>query len=316
MTRELLEKSGCTQRMRANRHYNFAHANGLYREIEYRKRCKPHKTSVSVPSNVRMELSLTTLAKAEIFCGIFQHIKTFAEFVNIIFSEDGLYVQTMDHTRVAIMDVRIPNTWFDEYNLTNDGDVILGINTPILFKILNTRDKNQTVNIVFDNQNSDKLSVYFKGGDKTVYEKSFEIPLADLDVDNMEIPEIEYAAEFSLPSATFAAIVSQLKLFGETVDFFCSEERITLNATSVDQGKMSVDINMGDLAEYAVVENSTVKMSFSLNYLHNICLYHKLSKSIDVKVREHMPLYIGYNLDAPGAGIKFYLAPKIGEDND
>lgn len=263
-----------------------------------------------------MEFTLSNLTKTDIFSGIFHQIKTFSENISIQFDNDGLYVQTMDHTRVAIMEIRLPKEWFDTYTIENGVPIVIGVNCGILFKILNARDKGQTVKMAYDSGATDTLSVYFSSEGKGTFDKSFEVPLIDLEIEFMQIPAIEYQAEFSLPAGTFAAIVNQLKMFGETMDITCSEERIALNAYSQDSGKMSVEIGVDDLTEFSINEGEEIDMSFSLNYLHNICLYNRLSKEIQVKICDQYPLFIRYSLDEhfENAEIQFYLAPKIQDD--
>ena len=54
---------------------------------------------------------------------------------------------------------------------------------------------------------------------------------------------------------------------------------VVQNATTVDSGKMKVDIKVDELTEYSISESEEVmKISFSLSRIHNICSYHKLSR--------------------------------------
>lgn len=260
-----------------------------------------------------MDISIQNLAKAETFSSIFQNIKTFTDSTNIMFEKDGIFVQTMDTSRISILEIRIPNTWFDSYIHTATSDISIGVNTSILYKILNTRDKSQRVKIVYDEGANDTLSVYFESDGKNVFDKSFEVPLMDLESEIMAIPDIEYQAEFSLPSSHFQNLVSQLKMFGDTMEIQCSEEKIALVSHSQDSGKMSVEIEIDDLTSFAIDEGEDLNLSFSLNYLYNICLYNKLTKEIDIKLCNNYPLNILYNL-GDGAEIKFFLAPKISDD--
>ena len=65
---------------------------------------------------------------------------------------------------------------------------------------------------------------------------SFELPLIELDVDVMQIPEMESDADISLPSTYFAGIINQLEIFGDTIEFSCNEDKIILNSLSVESG--------------------------------------------------------------------------------
>ena len=260
-----------------------------------------------------MEISIQNLVKVDVFSSIFQNIKNFTDSINILFEKTGIFVQTMDGSRVSILEIRIPNTWVDSYIHTSASAISIGVNTLILYKILNARDKNQTIKIVYDDSSNDTLSVFFEGDGKNIFDKSFEVPLLALETETMAIPDIEYQAEFTLPSSHFHNLVSQLKTFGETMDIKCSEEKIELVSNSQDSGKMSVEIKIDDLSSFSINEGEELNLSFSLNYLYNICLYNKLTKEIDIKLCDMYPLNIIYNF-GEDAQIKFYLAPKIKDD--
>ena len=271
-----------------------------------------------------MNFCLRNPLKAEQFTSIFQHIKLFTDHICILFEKERMYVQTMDNTRVSVFELTIPSNWFDNYCHKNDSAITIGISSSLLFKILNTRDKAQYIKFEYDPDSDDKLAIHFlcelngeskksKTEQKGVYDKHFEIPLIDIIQDHLEVPEIEFQAEIVLPSSIFASIIQQLKLFGETLDIQCNEEHIILCANSVENGKMFVEINIDDIEEFSINEGYNIELSYSLNYLNNICLYHKISKNIEIKICADFPMKICYDL-GDGALIHFYLAPRISDD--
>ena len=86
-----------------------------------------------------MEILINNTTNGEIFTTLFQHMKLFTENVNVYFREDELFIQGMDKSHVSIFEIKLPKDWFDKYELSTE--IILGINTNILFKVLNTREK-------------------------------------------------------------------------------------------------------------------------------------------------------------------------------
>ena len=287
-----------------------------------------------------MKIVLMNPVKSDLFAMIFQHVKTFTEYINISFQEKGLYIQSMDSSHISIFEVNLPHTWFDEYNLIEDGEehkhgdqedgegdgevsssgaaVLIGISSSILFKILNSREKTQKITINYDRiYNQDKLNIHFTGGEnKEEFDKHFEVSLINIDGEWMEIPDMDYQAELTLSSYNFANIINQLKMFGTNLEINCSENKIILCASSPENGKMFVEINIEDLTAFSINEGETVKLSFSLQYLHNICLYNKLSKEIELKFSENVPIKITYNIFGDEeAKMTFYLAPKINDDD-
>jgi len=267
-----------------------------------------------------MEICIQNNTKCELFTSLFQNIRSFTEHVSMIFSSTGLYLQTMDTSHVSIIELNIPHTWFDKYEFNNEKDIVLGISNTIFFKILNVREKTQTINIVYnDDKSNDILSLHFTSSDKTIFDKFFQCPLLHIESELMQIPEIEYAAEFSLPSAMFATLLQQLKTFGDSLDISCTEEKIELASNSTENGKMSVEINIDDLSAFAINENEQLQLSYSLIQLHNISLFHKISKEVTIGLCNQYPMFVQYliagNDTENGGFLRSYLAPKVSNDD-
>ena len=262
-----------------------------------------------------MNFQIKNNARAEIFSNIFQHVKLFSEHINITFDKDKMYLQTMDSSRVSIFEVILPCDWFDEYDIKTEEPITLGIYSSILFKVLNTREKTQILNFVFNENDSDKLFIHFTNEDnKNIFDKHFEIPLIEIEAELLSIPAFESDADITIPSSTFAAIINQLQIFGDTIEFKCTEEKIELRSISVESGKMIVDIDIDDLTSYSITEDNEMNLSFSLSKLHNICLYNKMSKEIEILLTDNYPMKITYNLGIEEAKMVFFLAHKIGDD--
>jgi len=262
-----------------------------------------------------MNLTISNPVKADHFTAIFQHLKLFTDPINIRFETTGIYIQTMDTTHVSIFELKIPSGWFDKYCHTGTSAIIIGLSSSLLFKILNTRDRAQS--IMISQEITDKLSVQFSCIGETevkgVFDKHFEIPLMDITEEHMTIPDIDFQAEIALPSSTFASIIQQLKLFGETIDISCNEEKILLCSNSIENGRMYVEIKIDDVDEFSINEGENLEVSYSLNILNNICLYHKIAKNISIQLCNDYPMCIAYDL-GDGGSVVFYLAPKIRDD--
>ena len=118
-----------------------------------------------------MNISIVDIQKAEIFAAIFQHIRVFTDNINIMFKSEQMYIQLMDSSHISIIEIVLPNTWFDVYKLTDDVSLTLGINATILFRILNSREKTQAIHIHYENTDSDKLNIEFLSENKNEFNK-------------------------------------------------------------------------------------------------------------------------------------------------
>ena len=128
-----------------------------------------------------MNITITNSAKADLFGSLFQHIRLFTEHINITFDKERMFMQSMDSARVSVFELTLPYTWFDVYEHTSAGPITLGIPATMLFKILNTRDKIQETQIIYDESDNDKLFVNFSSNNASVFNKRFELPLIDLE---------------------------------------------------------------------------------------------------------------------------------------
>jgi proliferating cell nuclear antigen PCNA len=266
-----------------------------------------------------MRVVITNKEKAKAFTSMFQNMKLFCEHINLMFEPGRLYAQGMDSSHISVFEIFIPSGWFDEY--VQEGTSVIGLSTQHLFRILNTREESQQINIEYNDSDTDKLFLHFISS-KTSFDKHFELPLIELESEMMEIPGVDYQAEFSLASSNFAGIVGQLKQFGADLHIRCNEEELRLTAKSNESGNMSVIVPIDDLTLFAINEGETLDISFSLSHLHNICAFHKVSDSINIKVSENYPLKTTYLLESLGedeedeskARIVVFLAPRMSED--
>jgi len=251
----------------------------------------------------------------------------------------------MDNAHVAILEMSLPAGWFDVYALSSDANVRIGFNATFLHRILSSRDRDQQIHLVYHAEDSDRLLVHLNrpadtatdaksdapkkdkkssSASATTFDKHFELPLMDIEEEGMQIPEIDYTAELSMQSSQFSDIITQLKMFGDTMDFQCSEEKISLSSTSHDQGKMFAEIGINDLLEFAIEEGANLAMSFSLTYLKYFCAYSRISEHVSIKFGESYPMRIGYSLgksmsnvlgeNEEEGSLVFHLAPKINDD--
>jgi proliferating cell nuclear antigen len=255
-----------------------------------------------------MEVTINNSTKAELFGSIFQNIRPFTEHLSVTFTPDGLYLQTMDSSRVSIIELNINKAWFDLYKC--EAGVVLGIPVNILFKILNVREKVQSIQLIYESNGRDTLSIHFTSDDKTIFNKYFQCPLLDIETETMQIPDIEYSAEFSLPSTMFSTLINQLKTFGDSLDISCTEEQIEMAANSSENGKMSVQVNIDDLSAFSINEGEKLSLSFSLTQLHNISMFHKVAKEVSLGLCDQYPMAINY-LFGEECSLRAFLAPKI-----
>ncbi len=118
----------------------------------------------------------------------------------------------MDNSHVALVSMLLSASAFSPFRC--DRNIALGINLTSLTKVLRcaqnddiltlkAEDAPDVVNLVFESSESDRLSEY-------------DIKLMDIDQEHLGIPETQYAATISMPSAEFQRICRDLMALSES----------------------------------------------------------------------------------------------------
>ena len=247
------------------------------------------------------------------FVNIFQHLKLFSTNINIHIGCDKVYIQGMDGSHVSIYELNLLSSWFDEYNV--DEAVVIGVNSGILFKILNARGSGQNINMDITGDNFE-IELTSSEENKENFNKYFKVPMIDNEEEMMEIPESDYQLSISMSSKKFKSVIDQLSGFGDTVDVIYDDDKIYLKSESIEEGEMKIEIILDDLDGCEVEEDLSMHSSFATRYMHMFTQFLKISKNIHLSFHNELPLKVIYYLDEENKNyLRFYLAPKISDDN-
>jgi len=118
----------------------------------------------------------------------------------------------MDNSHVALVSMMLKSEAFDPFRC--DRNIALGINLGSLTKVLRAagnddaltikaEDSPDVVNLLFESSTTSRLSEY-------------DIKLMDIDQEHLGIPETDYAATVSMPSAEFQRICRDLGALSES----------------------------------------------------------------------------------------------------
>lgn len=244
------------------------------------------------------------------FVTIFQHLKMKITDANIVFDEEKLYMQGMDNSQIGLFELKLLANWFQEYNVSQS--VTLGINCEVFHKMLNCLDRSQNIILTFE-ENGDNLDIQFTSEEKGIIDKHFILPLMDIDIALMQIPPTEYTADLILAATVFEKIIEQLIIFADSVKVTCSENTVSLkttNSSSHDCAQMEANIHFDDMAEYAIEEDTTLNLTFSLDHLNWMVQFSKLCNEMSIHFKKDVPLKLTYNI-TEDCFIQFFLAPKF-----
>lgn len=139
-------------------------------------------------------------------------IKDLVQDCNFDCNDSGVALQAMDNSHVALVSMMLKAEAFSPFRC--DRNVALGVNLTSLTKVLRAaqnedvltmkaEDAPDSLNLVFESSDNDRISEY-------------DLKLMDIDQEHLGIPETEYAATISMPSAEFKRICTDLAAMSES----------------------------------------------------------------------------------------------------
>jgi len=265
-----------------------------------------------------MHVSISKREDVSKFSCIFKNIGNLQELFKLVFTPEGVSGQAMDSAHVCLFELKLEKDWFDEYN--NNKKVEIGVAAVLFCKMVECLKEDQKI-VLHMNDADDKLSIDLVG-EKGI-NKYFEIPLIDVDIENVNIPETEYDADIELKSELFTELVGQMSLFHDVINIRCNGENVNLTSSG-ESGKMSVKMNDDDILMYAIEEDAEIQLAFSLLYFHKMCLFRKLAPSLSLHLSSEAPMKMVYRLDNTSSDnteiddcknyLRFFLAAKVESD--
>lgn len=151
-------------------------------------------------------------------------------------SEEGIQLQSMDSSHVALVQLQLEADNFDKYRCDDINH--LGLNMDNLKKIfgaytsgsvsITCNQEPDSVNFIFEDERSNKCQKY-------------ELRLMDLDIEQLGIPEQEYQATFTMSSSEFTRIIKDMLMVGESCTIGVTKGDVTFKAEG-ELGKAEVTI--------------------------------------------------------------------------
>ena len=258
-----------------------------------------------------MRIQISDKKKKDIFVSLFQVLKNCSTLISITFEPDVAHIQGMDKSHVCLFDVKLHKNWFTNYDIIDSTKICFDSN--VFHSIISTKSENQDLIIKMNSDEKDVLYVNFESieAKKGDFKKSFKMPLAEYEYEEMNIPTVDYDAEFSLLSKQITDMFSQLNNFGNDIIINCSETSISLTTNGIT-GEMRVDIPIDDLSSYSIVEGEDITLTYSLAYINKMCITNKLSSDVEFSLSNECPMKISYDLGDNSLMI-FFMAPKMND---
>jgi proliferating cell nuclear antigen len=238
---------------------------------------------------------------------IFDAMKEVVKEVNLNISSGGMECSAMDSSHVAFCKLTIPSTSCTYYK--TEGDYVIGLHIPTLCKFLASCDKEDAVELKYSPDNQDILEIKFVSRDLK-RQSNFNYKLLHIDSEELNVPEIQFAALITLPYSMLNGIIKNLLLIGDTVNITLNEEGVTFSVPNSDIG--SGGTTLVDSDDVKIERNEACSLTFSLRYFHMFTKSNITQGNASIGIKNETPMML--ECHAGGTGImRYYMAPKVDE---
>jgi proliferating cell nuclear antigen len=248
-----------------------------------------------------------TLKDSSLFKGIVESIKELVVEANAEVKPEGIFIQAMDTSHVALISVNLKAEGFASFNCSSH--MTLGINMQNLSKIMKLSGSSDSVTLKA-NQDASNLLLIF-ADEKSNKKVEFDMHLLTLETEALTIPELDYEATITMSAKEFAELCRDMHQVTETVAISTAGQKVRF-LTESDIGKANTVLENTSTTKVEVT--SDVNLSFSLRCLNQFNKAACFANEITIKLANSKPLLVRFLIGDLGE-LKYYLAPKMSESN-
>lgn len=246
-----------------------------------------------------MTVHFKTIQANAIKC-ILEVLKDILSDVNIIFDETGFRILALDSARVALVNVFLEASKFEEYTCTER--TVAGINISNTYKILKSISNSDTMTMdIVDNQIL-KITVHNVARKTTTLH---ELKLLDINDEGLDVPDIELGSVTIVASAEFQKICRDMSHLSQYVTIRRSRTTFEMECTGdfANQKTVVTDDSGPDI-------DKPIENVYSLKYINMFTKSTNMSQNLELFMGQDMPIILRFCIANLG-DLKFYLAPNI-----
>lgn len=237
------------------------------------------------------------------FKNIFDKLKDVYIDIEIKFTEDGMMFQGMDSAHVCMLDFFWSKDDFDIYN-PPPSRLSFGILTVNLSKILKLLPSGGAIQINYYDNKPDTIEIVMLNADDVCFD--IEMKLMDLDMEELEIPNLDYDLNVEYNTDSFKTILKDLNDFGDTITLFTKDGRLCINSEG-DIGKVKCTLPL------QVNVSEPLNLHVSSRYFIYFSKFSFCSDKFKMNVSNELPINLMYPFKTKSY-LNFFLAPQIRDD--
>lgn len=233
----------------------------------------------------------------QVFSQIVKSIGTLVEEATFVMNVEGLTFRGLDPSHVAMLDIAIPNSAFEKYNV--EEEIKFGFRVDEFVKIIQSLNKTQVQIEITENN----MMVISQKGSST------KLRLIEVSATDTPLPRIPYDAKICIHTKDFKQALKQISAVSDYLTIASDESIIKLSGKG-DNGESQKEYEKGceEISELDVRQDSI--STYSLEYINPFMRAISNNSGLYLEYSSTKPLRIRVQPDNVSR-IDFYLAPRV-----
>jgi proliferating cell nuclear antigen len=232
---------------------------------------------------------------------------------NISFQKDGIRIINMDKSHTILAHLHLQAENFEYYECKVD-KIVIGVNMFHLFKLINSIDNDDTLTIYIEKSDyhdgvTSHLGLRFENGDIKQC-KTQKLRLIEPEMEELEVPDVQFSSVINLPSADFQKIIRDLSCISEKLEIKSVANELIFKCNGQFASAEIHRAESEGTMEFILKQETTkiIQGEFSLKNLGYFIKCTNLCSQIEMYLENDLPLVVKYNVASLGE-IKLCLSP-------
>jgi proliferating cell nuclear antigen len=216
--------------------------------------------------------------------------------------QNGMSLLSPDRAMVAVVNLRILSTAFDEYSVSQEEELGLNLaNFAAVLKRIKSGDK-----LVLETlENDNKLRIMIKGNGV----RTFEIPILGIKAEKPPIDKLNFTGRVELESSLIEEGISDADIISDSVVFEANGDLFRMYSRG-DISSAQMEIKKKDKGILDLKAEGSVRAQYPLDYLKKMIKAGKLSSQMILEFGTDYPVRMGFK-SVDKMELSFILAPRV-----
>ncbi len=233
-------------------------------------------------------------------------VKTLVEEATFEATTEALTFRAMDPSHVALVDLHMPNSSFEKYEV--DKPFKFSLRVEDLVKLIGRSDTKDSVEM--SSTEEDMIMVRFING----YKREFSIHLIESTGGTAPLPKLEFDTKATLTKSILEKVLSDISVVSDQVTIQTTKDRFTFSGKS-DIGKAEIGLEKNDADVLDLQVGAESKATYSIDYLIGILkALGGVADTVLVEFSTKKPLRLEMKLNDQGGRLTYFLAPRVSSD--